>query len=118
MYFFLNYCPIVKVKRLQGKQGIRIVDFPDFLEGQWLKFMYIDQARKNAKHGSELASRGKGKSYTMASVLARRFILGEYDPLTKKITKRVESFVASYLKNYLNEDGILNKFESYIDFCE
>ena len=118
MYFFLNYCPIVKVKRLQGKQGIRVVDFPDFLEGQWLKFMYIDQARKNAKHGSELASRGKGKSYTMASVLARRFILGEYDPLTKKITKRVESFVASYLKNYLNEDGILNKFESYIDFCE
>jgi hypothetical protein len=54
----------------------------------------------------------------MAAVLARRFILGEYDPLTKKITKRVESFVASYLKNYLNEDGILNKFESYIDFCE
>ena len=118
MYFFLNYCPIVKVKRLQGKQGIRVVDFPDFLEGQWLKFMYIDQARKNAKHGSELASRGKGKSYSMASILARRFILGEYDPLTKKITKRVESFVASYLKNYLNEDGILNKFESYIDFCE
>ena len=118
MYFFLNYCPIVKVKRLQGKQGIRVVDFPDFLEGQWLKFMYIDQARKNAKHGSELASRGKGKSYTMASVLAIRFILGEYDPLTKNITKRVESFVASYLKNYLNEDGILNKFESYIDFCE
>ena len=117
MYFFLNYCPIIKVKRLQGKQGIRIVDFPDFLEGQWLKFMYIDQARKNAKHGSELASRGKGKSYTMASILARRCILGEYDFTTKKITKRVESFVASYLKNYLNEDGILNKFESYIDFC-
>ena len=117
MYFFLNYCPIVKVKRLQGKQGIRVVDFPDFLEGQWLKFMYIDQARKNAKHGSELASRGKGKSYSMASILAKRFILGEYDPVENKVTERVESFVASYLKNYLNEDGILNKFESYIDFC-
>ena len=117
MYFFLNYCPIVKVKRLQGKQGIRVVDFPDFLEGQWLKFMYIDQARKNAKHGSELASRGKGKSYSMASILAKRFILGEYDPIENKVTERVESFVASYLKNYLNEDGILNKFESYIDFC-
>ena len=118
MYFFLNYCPIVKVKRLQGKQGIRIVDFPDFLEGQWLKFMYMEQARINAKHGAELAARGRGKSFTMAAVIAKRFILGEYDPLTKKITKRVESFIASYLKNYLNEDGILNKFESYIDFCE
>ena len=117
MYFFLNYCPIIKVKRIQGRKGIRVVDFPDFLEGQWLKFMYIDQARDNAKHGSELAKRGAGKSYCLASILARRFILGEYDPVSHKITKRVESFVASYLKNYLNEDGILNKFESYIDFC-
>lgn len=118
MYFFLNYCPIIKVKRLKGNQGIRVVDFPDFLEGQWLKFMYIDQARKNAKHGAELAARGRGKSYCMASILAKRLILGEYDFVEKKVTKRVESFVASYLKNYLNEDGVLNKFESYIDFCE
>lgn len=117
MYFFLNYCPIIKVKRIKGKQGIRVVDFPDFLEGQWLKFMYIDQARKNAKHGSELAKRGAGKSYCAAAIMARRFTLGEYNPIDKKIEGRVESFVASYLKNYLNEDGILNKFESYIDFC-
>lgn len=117
MYFFLNYCPIIKVKRVQGKQGIRVVDFPDFLEGQWLKFMYIEQARKNAKHGSELASRGKGKSYCMASILAKRFILGEYNIIDHKVENKVESFVASYLKNYLNEDGVLNKFESYIDFC-
>lgn len=63
MYFFLNYCPIMKVKRLKGKKGIRVVDFPDFLEGQWLRFMYIQHARDNAKHGSELASRGKGKAH-------------------------------------------------------
>lgn len=117
MYFFLNYCPIVKVKHIKGKRGIRIVDFPDFLEGQWLKYMYIEQAKNNAKHGAELAKRGAGKSYCMAAILAKRFILGEYDTVSKKITKKVESFVASYLKNYLNEDGILNKFESYIDFC-
>lgn len=117
MYFFLNYCPIVKVQRVQGKQGIRVVDFPDFLEGQWLKFMYIEQARKNAKHGAELAKRGAGKSYCAASILAKRFLLGEFDNIKKEPTKKVESFVASYLKNYLNEDGILNKFEGYIDFC-
>ena len=117
MYFFLNYCPIVKVKVLKGKKGIRIVDFPDFLEGQWLKFMYIEQARDNAKHGAELAKRGAGKSFCLAAIIARRFILGEYDPVDKQITRKVESFIASYLKNYLNEDGILNKFESYIDFC-
>lgn len=117
MYFFLNYCPIMKVKKVSGKKGIRVVDFPDFLEGQWLKFIYIQQARNNAKHGAELAKRGAGKSFVMASILAKRFILGELDESTGKVSKRVESFVASYMKNYLNEDGILNKFESYIDFC-
>lgn len=117
MYFFLNYCPIMKVKKVSGKKGIRVVDFPDFLEGQWLKFIYIHQARNNAKHGAELAKRGAGKSFVMASILAKRFILGELDESTGKVSKRVESFVASYMKNYLNEDGILNKFESYIDFC-
>ena len=117
MYFFLNYCPIIKVKKIQGKQGIRVTDFPDFLEGQWMKFMYIDIARRNAKHGGELAARGRGKSFCLAAILAKRFILGEWNPIDRKVTTRVESFVASYLKNYLNEDGILNKFESYIDFC-
>lgn len=63
MYFFLNYCPILKVKRVKGRKGIRVPDFPDFLEGQWLKFMYIQQARDNAKHGFELAARGKGKAH-------------------------------------------------------
>lgn len=117
MYFFLNYCPIIKVKKIKGKKGIRVVDFPDFLEGQWLKFMYIHKAREAGKHGSELAARGRGKSFTMAAIMAKRFILGEYNELENKITSRVETFCASYLKNYLNEDGVLNKFESYIDFC-
>ena len=63
MYFFLNYCPIMKVKKIKGRKGIRVVDFPDFLEGQWLKFMYIDKAREAGKHGSELAARGRGKAH-------------------------------------------------------
>lgn len=117
MYFFLNYCPIMKVKVIKGNKGIRVIDFPDFLEGQWLKYMYIEQARDNAKHGAELAARGRGKSFSMASIMAKRFILGEYDVQEKKVLDRVETFCASYLKNFLNEDGVLNKFESYIDFC-
>lgn len=117
MYFFLNYCPIMKVKIVKGNKGIRVIDFPDFLEGQWLKYMYIEQARDNAKHGAELAARGRGKSFCMASIMAKRFILGEYDVQEKKVLDRVETFCASYLKNFLNEDGVLNKFESYIDFC-
>ena len=107
----------MKVKKLKGKKGIRVVDFPDFLEGQWLRFMYIQHARDNAKHGSELASRGKGKSFSMAAIAAKRFLLGELDETTGEPTKGVETFISSYFKTYLNDDGVLNKFEKYIDFC-
>lgn len=115
MYFFLNYCPIMKAKRssTNSKKGSRVEGFPDFWEGHFLKFHYMHQARENAKHGSELASRGVGKSFTMAALAAKRFLLGE----SKEASKRVETFIASYRKDYLNDDGILNKFESYIDWC-
>ena len=115
MYFFLNYCPIMKAKRssANSKKGSRVEGFPDFWEGHFLKFHYMHQARENAKHGSELASRGVGKSFTMAALAAKRFLMGE----SREASKRVETFIASYRKDYLNDDGILNKFESYIDWC-
>lgn len=115
MYFFLNYCPIMKAKRssTNSKKGSRVEGFPDFWEGHFLKFHYMHQARENAKHGSELASRGVGKSFTMAALAAKRFLMGE----SREASKRVETFIASYRKDYLNDDGILNKFESYIDWC-
>ena len=129
MYFFLNYCPIIALngssmepycpimKAIRAKAGSnkahRLEGFPDFWEGHFLKFHYINLARENAKHGSELASRGVGKSFTMASIAAKRFILGE----SALASKKVETFIASYRKDYLNDDGVLNKFESYIDWC-
>ena len=113
MYFFLNYCPIQIAKKIKGNMGVRTWGFPDVWEGHYLKFHYINQARENAKHGSEMASRGKGKSYTMAAIMAKRFILGE----RYEAQKDVETFAASYYKEYLTNDGLLNKFESYIDFC-
>lgn len=96
MYFFLNYCPIMKVKRLKGKKGIRVVDFPDFLEGQWLRFMYIQHARDNAKHGSELASRGKGKAHPYDEVV--------YTPEGLKNWEQIK--VGDYL---FGDDGNLTK---------
>lgn len=115
MYFFLNYCPIMKAKRSDSnkKKGSRVEGFPDFWEGHFLKFHYMNQAREHAKHGSELASRGVGKSFTMAAVAAKRFLLGE----SREATRKVETFIASYRKDYLNDDGVLNKFEGYIDWC-
>ena len=113
MYFFLNYCPILLSKVVEGKKALRIWDFPEVWEGHYYKFHYINQARNAGHHGAELASRSKGKSFTLASMIAKRFILGE----TRETTREVKCLATAYQKEYLNKDGLLNKFQSYIDFC-
>ena len=113
MYFFLNYCPILLSKITNGKKALRVWDFPEFWEGHWLKFIYAEMARNNGHHCAELASRSKGKSYSLASMIAKRFILGE----SREVNKEVKCLVTAYQKEYLTKDGILNKFQSYIDFA-
>lgn len=122
MYFYLNYCPIIQSKIRKGtKQADRIVDFPEVWEGVYWRFHYIEQARSGGlyngflggNHGSELASRGKGKSYTMASILTHNFIFGENKTACEKTT----SIATAYQKEYLIKDGVLNKFVLMANFC-
>ena len=113
-YFFLNYCPILLSKIQEGsKKALRVWDFPEVWEGHYLKFHYIEMARDNGHHGAELASRSKGKSYSLAALIAKRFLLGE----SAEVNREVKCLVTAYQKEYLTKDGILNKFQSYIDFC-
>ena len=113
MYFFLNYCPILLSKIVDQKKALRVWDFPEYWEGHNLKFNYIEQARNHGHHGAELASRAKGKSFSLAAMTAKRFILGE----SPKVNREVKCLITAYQKEYLTKDGILNKFQSYIDFC-
>ena len=113
MYFFVNYCPILLSKLVDGKKALRVWDFPEIWEGHFLKFHYANMARNNGHHGAELSRRGSGKSYSLAAMIAKRFLLGEY----RETTKEVKCLVTAYQKEYLTKDGILNKFQSYIDFC-
>lgn len=113
MYYFLNYCPILLSKVSSGKKALRVWDFPEFWEGHWLKFIYSEKARNNGHHCAELASRSKGKSFSLASMIAKRFILGE----SREVNREVKCLVTAYQKEYLTKDGILNKFQSYIDFA-
>ena len=113
MYYFLNYCPILLSKVSSGKKALRVWDFPEFWEGHWLKFIYSEIARNNGHHCAELASRSKGKSFSLASMIAKRFILGE----SREVNREVKCLVTAYQKEYLTKDGILNKFQSYIDFA-
>lgn len=121
MYFYLNYMPIIQTKRVGKKGGFRIVDFPKVWEGVYLRAHYQDQARKGGiynnfeggQHAGEIASRGKSKSYYAAAKVAKLFLLGE----SLESSSKVKSLVTAYSKEFLSKDGILNKFESAINFC-
>lgn len=122
LYFYMNYCPIIQSKIRKGtKQADRIIDFPEMWEGIYWRFHYMEQARSGGlynnflggNHGAELASRGKSKSYSMASVLTHNFVLGENKTAYESIT----SLATAYQKEYLTKDGVLNKFVSMANFC-
>lgn len=114
-YYFLNYAPmqLVKKKDKNDKKGQRVFDFPSVWEGHYLKFHALHQAREQGHHYAELASRSKGKSYTAASMLAKRFILGE----SKEVNKKVTCYVTADEKKYLVAgDQTLDKFQFDIDW--
>ena len=122
LYFYMNYCPIIQSKIRKGtKQADRIVDFPEMWEGIYWRFHYMEQARNGGlyndflggNHGAELASRGKSKSYSMASILTHNFALGENSTACEEIV----SIATAYQKEYLTKDGVLNKFVSMANFC-
>ena len=114
MYFFLNYCPIMVTDIEEGKKRAnRIEDFPEIWEGLYLRFHYIERARENGHHAIELARRGAGKSYSMASMMAHNFILGE----SMEARRRVTTILTAFQKEYLAlKDGTLSKFEPMINF--
>ena len=122
MYFYLNYCPIILSKiRGDSKKADRVFDFPEVWEGIYWRFHYIDQMRNGGlynnflggNHGAELARRGASKSYSLGSIAAHNFILGENEIANKKIN----TVITAYQKEYLVKDGTLNKFLSMADFC-
>jgi hypothetical protein len=48
----------------------------------------------------------------MSAIMAKYFVLGE----SINVNKAVKCMATAYQKQYLTSDGILNKFQSYIDF--
>ena len=52
------------------------------------------------------------KSYSMASMMSKRFVLGE----SFEVNRGVKCMATAYQKQYLTSDGILNKFQAGIDF--
>ena len=131
MYWFLNYSPIMlsKVREYEDKNGKkrkskradRVEALPECWEGIYWRFHCLDQASNGGLYNNfeggqnmaELASRGKGKSYSLASILNHIFVVGENEEAHEK----VKGIVTAYQKEYLTKDGVLNKFVDMANFC-
>ena len=119
-YYFLNYFPIAQTKTVVGSnKGKRIIDFPEVWDGNYLRYHYIEQAqhgglfnREGGLNGAEISARGKTKSLSMASIMSKYFTLGE----SEEINRAVKVMAMAYSKEYLINDGILNKFQASLDF--
>ena len=113
-YFYLNYVRISKNIIIPGtKRADRVESFPEFYDGDYFFFHYLERARMYGKHTCTLKKRGSGYSFKGGAKLARNFILGE----TEKANTGVNSFAIANEKEYLTKDGVLNKFINIVDFC-
>lgn len=131
MYWFLNYSPMMlsKIREYKDKNGKkkkskradRVEALPECWEGIYWRFHCLDQASngglynnfEGGQHMAELASRSKGKSYSLASILNHIFVVGENEEAHEK----VKGIVTAYQKEYLTKDGVLNKFVDMANFC-
>ena len=112
-YFYLNYGVIRRNILKEGsKRANRVETFPDFYDGDYWFFHYLQSARDAGEHTCTLKKRGAGYSFKGAAKLARNFLLGE-DATTNEATV---SIAIANEKEYLTKDGVLNKFVTMIDF--
>lgn len=130
-YFYLNYCPIIKVESKTETTGDRIEGFPDFWDVDWIYFTSLEIAEngitieeykklplelnidiedednlKGGKHLGWLKARGVGASWKGGAVGLRNYFL----------IRNSKSFYIAAETEFLNKDGIFSKFLLGRDF--
>lgn len=106
-YYYLNYSPIMRTKAVgEGKRAERVYDFPDFFDGDYLYFHYLEQAEEAGQHGSVLKTRGRGFSFKGGAMIGRNM----------ELLERSSSFAMAFEKEYLTKDGILTKAWQNLDW--
>lgn len=115
-YFYLNYSPIMKLEEVEytdryGNKRTRrerILDFPNFWDGDYHYFNAIEQAETEGKHMAVLKCRQRGFSFKGASMLVRNY---ELFPGSK-------NFAVASEQKFLIGDGILTKAWQIMDFVD
>ena len=115
-YFYLNYSPIIKRTdtKYTDKFGNirtrreRILDFPDFWDGDYYFFQAVEEAEQQGKHLAVLKARKKGFSFKGSSMLVRNYAL----------IKESKSFAIASEQKFLIGDGLLTKAWEIMDFID
>ena len=115
-YFYLNYCPIMKIEETKytDKQGNvrtrreRNLGFPKFWDYDYYYFNAIEEAVNEGKHMAVLKSRARGYSFKGASMLVRNY---ELIPGSK-------NFAVASEQTFLIGDGLLTKAWQIMDFID
>lgn len=124
LYFYWNYCPIMKTKIIEKEeglkddddereQGVKVEGFPDIWSGSYYRAHYLIQARKEGHHAIELARRGAGKSYTLSSIMIHHLKFGE----NQFARRRTTTILAASSTEFIGKsDGTLSKYTPTLSF--
>jgi hypothetical protein len=111
-YFYLNFVRMdipVERKDSKGKDGAiaaeRVFKHPDFWDGDYLYFHYLEQAKIEGLHGNVLKTRGRGYSEKGGALLAEGYFFWN----------RSVSYGVASSEDYLIGDGLLTKTWKIID---
>jgi len=124
-YWYLNYSPIFIAVEIDAPQTDDILkmdldiltqqaradrefNFPDFWDGDYQYFHYLEDAERSGTHGAVIKSRRKGYSYKGGGMCNRNYYL---IPGSK-------SYVFADEKEYLISDGLLTKAWEMMDHVE
>jgi hypothetical protein len=114
-YFYINFSPILlsKDREKEGHEGEtthtradRVENFPDLWDGDYLYFHYIEKGEASGKYGCVLKTRGRGFSFKGGSMAARNQLY----------FRKSRTFMMASETEYLNKDGIWNKYIDVVDF--
>lgn len=111
-YFYLNFVRMdipVKKEGAKVKEGAvaaeRVFKHPDFWDGDYFYFHYLEQARAEGLHGNVLKTRGRGYSEKGGALLAEGYFFWN----------RSVSYGVASSEDYLIGDGLLTKTWKIID---
>lgn len=132
-YFYLNFYQILRVEETESITGQRgqvqkVEDFPAFWDGDYNFFWALEIAQHGidpddykdlglevgikdltgGKNMVVLKARGKGYSYKMGALMAKRF----------NLRNRCKVYGMADLEEYLTKDGLLNKAWDGVDFLD